>query len=1097
MFNKKYNTVIYIVVLLFASNFCWSQNAAPVLSASGNQPYCPKSQINIVTDFDIVDPDDTDMESLFIQISTGYVQGEDTLTLTGSHPNILTSWNSTEGKLKLFGIGSAFVSYADLIAATKEIVFQSISNNPSDKVFSITIGLANFLPSTGHYYEYVPSIGITWTSAKTAADIKTYFGLQGYLATITSAEEAQLSGEQASGAGWIGGSDSQTEGIWKWVTGPEAGTVFWNGGINGSTPNYAFWNTNEPNQFGDEDYAHVTAPGVGIAGSWNDLTNTGGASGDYQPKGYIMEYGGLPGDPSLNISASSSIYTSLISDSEAATICGSGSTSLKATASQGDVLWFDAPTGGVQLYNGDVFTTPTLNSTTTYYVLASVNGCVEGERTAVTTTVIEIPSIDSVSSDLICDSGSGTLSATASSGTINWYDSSSGGVSLHTGSSFITPTLNSTTTYYVDATINGCTTLTRTPVTLTVQVTPLPAANTIQGFCDIVQATISNIGITGSSVLWYTSASGGIPLDTSTLLTTNTTYYATQTINNCESIDRLPVNVILYETVVLPPTSNVPILNACDSMADGDDTNGFATFDLTANETILLNGKDASNYLFYYYTDSAYTAPITTPNNTYLNTIQGGQTIYVRIVNTLNNLCFTDTSFDIVVNELPVVQPNVILKNCDEDGSSDGFTDYNLTEANAIITNNNSEGLDITYHLNASDANSGTDVIDASLFNNSTANMVHARVENNMGCFRVSQVNLQVSTTAFSNGYLQELDTCDDASTDGFHVFDLNLASDDFISEFPLGQNLSVKYYRNLNDAQLEQDEILEVNGFTNETPFSQLLYVRVESDDNGECFGLGPHLLLTVHPKPEFEVDQTEIYCLDNNPISLFTYNPSGNYSYEWKDINGTVVSTLPNASVLSGGVYTVIATSVFGCESFPASFDVVESAMATIDLDDITIVELSNNNSISIDNDNNNLGIGDYEFSLDDIDGPYQDVPFFDSVGAGAHIIYVKDKNKCGISSLEVFILGFPKFFTPNNDGNNDTWQIKGMGADFLGASKVSVYNRYGKLVKQLNAKNGIWDGTFKGLQLPSSDYWFIAELIEISGSVKIYRGHFSLIR
>ena len=97
------------------------------------------------------------------------------------------------------------------------------------------------------------------SEAKAAAETKTYFGLQGYLVTILFPEEAQLAGEQAAGAGWIGGSDAQTEGVWKWVTGPEAGTVFWNGGPNGSTPNYANWNSGEPNNCcGGEDYAHIT-----------------------------------------------------------------------------------------------------------------------------------------------------------------------------------------------------------------------------------------------------------------------------------------------------------------------------------------------------------------------------------------------------------------------------------------------------------------------------------------------------------------------------------------------------------------------------------------------------------------------------------------------------------------------------------------------------------------------------------------------------------------------------------------------------------------------------------------------------------------------
>ncbi|HEX9827282.1 MAG TPA: T9SS type B sorting domain-containing protein, partial [Flavobacteriaceae bacterium] len=1066
----------------------------PNIDAVGDQFYCPLDQINVVTSFDIVDPDDTQIESMSIQISTGYLSGQDQLILMGSHPNIVTSWDTTKGKLTLTGLGGAQMLYTDLIAAVNDVVFQSTSTSfIGEKYFSFTIGDANYLPSTGHYYEYVPSSGITWSNARTAAANRTYYGLQGYLATIGSPEEAQLSGEQAGGAGWLGGTDEAVEGVWRWVTGPEAGTTFWNGGINGSTPNYANWNANEPNNCcGGEDYVHVTF-NVGPPGSWNDLPNIGG-SGDYYPQGYIVEYGGMPGDPVIDISASTKITVPSIVDTFGAEICGPGTLTLEANPSNGTVVWFDAPTGGTPLGSGTIFNTPSINTTTTYYTLASVNGCLDGARTPVVAAIKEIPIITSVTDALICDGGSAVLMASANLGIINWYDTMVGGTALGTGGSFTTPSVTDTTTFYVDATSNGCTSTSRTAVTITVQKTVMPSANALQTFCDIDNATVGDLTASGTDIQWYGTETDGTPLDVSELLATKT-YYATQTEMGCESPSRFPVDVIVYETVVPLQPSEIPIMEICDTNQDGSDTNGFAEFDLTSNASVLLNGHAVSDFQLNYFTDAAYTNQISNPN-AFVNTVQNNQSIYVRMENNQDNSCYTDIAFTIQVNGLPVIQPSVVLKNCDEDGTPDGFTDFNPTEANDFIVNGNSADFEFSYYLSYAEADLKTNAINPVPFNNSTSSTVYARVENSNGCHRVSTVNLQVSTTSFSSGYQQELEFCDDDNTiDGLHEFDLTQASSQFIAQFPTGQNLSVHYYRTLTDAQLEQNEITSQTNYINETPFSQILYVRVESEDNGDCFGIGPHLKLTVHPRPEFEVDQTDIHCLDNHPITLYTYNPSGNFSFEWKDENGMVVSHLPTATVIVGGTYTVVATSSFGCESFLQSFTVVESAPANITMDDVTIVELSDNNSITIDT--SNLGIGDYEFALDHISGPYQDAPYFDHVGAGMHTLYVQDKKGCGIAELKVYIMGFPKFFTPNDDGYNDTWNIEGLSYEYTQNSTVYIFDRYGKLLKQINPRGEGWNGLFNGEKLRSSDYWFVAELINVDGTMITYRGHFSLVR
>ena len=400
MYRGRSQYVFGICVFLFGT--LWAQNSPPEIEVTHNQKYCPAAPIPIVETVTIsdADPGDSTLEEVFVQISEGYIQGSDILTLGGVTPNISSNWIPSEGLLRLYGTAS-FTEYETAISNVFFLTTQNVFS--ANRAISINLGSANFLPSTGHYYFYVPNPGISWTQARAEAEAQTYFGLQGYLATITTEEEATLAGEQSAGTGWIGGSDAEIEGTWKWVTGPEAGMIFWIGQFNGSAPNneYSFWNCAEPNNQGNEDYAHITDRSVAgcnnnsdpsYYGSWNDLPNdsgTGDPSNPYYPKGYIVEFGGFPDEPEINLSASSVIQMPQVNVTNQE-VCGNGIVEIALEGNADTYFWFDSASSTVPFFSGTTYTT-SLNTSMTYWISPRFGNCPIGGLQPVTVEVNDLP----------------------------------------------------------------------------------------------------------------------------------------------------------------------------------------------------------------------------------------------------------------------------------------------------------------------------------------------------------------------------------------------------------------------------------------------------------------------------------------------------------------------------------------------------------------------------------------------------------------------------------------------------------------------------------------------------------------------------------
>ena len=188
----------------------------------------------------------------------------------------------------------------------------------------------------GHFYEFISAPNINWADAKAAAEARTYNGQSGYLVTITSAEENQFAFSKIGAQGWIGASDAAVEGEWRWVGGPENGQQFWSGLSNGGTVNGAYhaWGGGEPNNAGNEDYAHFRNDGL-----WNDLPLSAGGI-----QGYVVEYGGNTNDCNTENTATATITFNL-EDNIKPEISAPADISLNATSAAGAIVNYTAPVG--------------------------------------------------------------------------------------------------------------------------------------------------------------------------------------------------------------------------------------------------------------------------------------------------------------------------------------------------------------------------------------------------------------------------------------------------------------------------------------------------------------------------------------------------------------------------------------------------------------------------------------------------------------------------------------------------------------------------------------------------------------------------------
>lgn len=497
---------------------------------------------------------------------------------------------------------------------------------------------------------------------------------------------------------------------------------------------------------------------------------------------------------------------------------------------------------------------------------------------------------------------------------------------------------------------------------------------------------------------------------------------------NCT--DENSFTITINQTPVIAPIANV---NACNSyvlpqLTVGDyytDPNGTGTLlhendVITTNQTIYVYAQtgtipncfdEKSFTVTLFNVDELadvsicenYTLPVLTvgkyytgPNGTgtQINAgqvINTSQTLYIYKASTFSPVCYDESSFVITIVDTPIVYPVGINQRttCDNDGTNDGVTDFDLSTLNStILGNQTSTEFVVTYYLTQAEAVAGTNAILAT-----TAQTFYAKVMNTLtaSCYDIKSFTLKVNKLPEPN---------------------------------PVGGIM---------------------------------------------CYDSKNNILL--------------------NPYTISSGLSSSTHTFQWYNEAGTIVGSNSSYQVVVPGVYTVIATnSATGCSSDPKAVEVLSSEPAIVSY---TLTDDFADNQIIIVEA---VGVGgDYEYQLDF--GPFQDSPTFENVSSGNHTITVRDKNGCGNSVSEALIINYPKFFTPNNDGYNDSWNI----VDLKTKSNtiIYIYDRYGKLMSQVTPTNQGWDGRFAGQDMPSSDYWFTVSYEDEVGNKKEFKSHFAMKR
>ena len=593
--------------------------------------------------------------------------------------------------------------------------------------------------------------------------------------------------------------------------------------------------------------------------------------------------------------------------------------------------------------------------------------------------------------------------------------------------------INTTTSLYVyvpAGNSSSCSDL-NIPFTVTVNLPPISNPNDVsKSYC----ASYTLLPLNNGN--YYTGTNGtGTLLNAGYIVKSTKTIYIYISLGACNN--EIPFTVTINK---LPKIDNRSDLDFC----------GGESYTLTP-----MSANSVGNY----YTGTGGTGILMHGGDTITTT----QTLYIYAISNTTPACPVENYF--TVNFTPrvdVINPVIACEN------------YILP----VLTNGNyytqTGGTGTLLHAG--------DVIST----NQTIYIYFQSNNRNGNCFDESNFSVTIiNKPVLVNIPSSSITLCDlDGINDGITSFDLTTLSAGLIAGQP-SSDYNVTYYSTLNDANTKSNPITLTT--------QKNIYYIITSTLSSVCSSVIGEFQITVNKIPEPNPKSGYI-CVNRNGSSYTIQSgiSPNNIIFEWYNNNASTLMPSATGSSLNVTIpdtYGVKATNaITNCSSQIIAVSVLPSSPPTVV--NFTVTDaFEDNQTVTIAASGNG---GDYEYKLDF--GSYQDSPIFENISPGEHKITVRDKNGCGSFMDTVMVINYPKYFTPNSDGYNDTWNVYGMQNQLN--STIYIFDRFGKLLKQLKPSGTGWDGTYNDNQMPASDYWFKV-IYEENGIAKEFKGHFSLKR